>query len=121
MINFGHETEEPEFNKMIRKIIAKAGFGERAEITVFRREEDGSDYSVWKIAEDGVTRVLKKTSKREKDIYDAFLVSAEYGIHRRAQPAKMRPKIVDRRYGRTDLFAEYVLGKATASRHRSRL
>lgn len=79
MINFGHETEEPEFNKRIRKIIAKAGFGERAEITVFRREEDGSDYSVWKIAEDGVTRVLKKTSKREKDIYDAFLVSAECG------------------------------------------
>ena len=79
MINFGHETEEPGFNKRIRKIIAKAGFGERAETTVFRREEDGSDYSVWKIAEDGVTRVLKKTSKRENDIYDAFLVSAECG------------------------------------------
>ena len=79
MINYGHETEELALKKRIREIIAKAGFGERAEITVFKREEDGSDYSVWKIAEDGVTRVLKKTSKRETDIYDAFLASAECG------------------------------------------
>lgn len=82
MINYGHETEELELKKRIREIIAKAGFGERAEITTFRREEDDSDYSVWKIAEHGVTRVLKKTSKREQDIYDAFLASAECGSPR---------------------------------------
>lgn len=82
MINYGHETEELALKKRIREIIAKAGFGERAGITVFRREEDGSDYAVWKIAEDGVTRVLKKTSKREQDIYDVFLASAECGAPR---------------------------------------
>ena len=82
MINFGHETEELELKKKIREIIAKEGFGELAEITAFKREEDDSDYAVWKIAEDGVTRVLKKTSKREQDIYDAFLASAEYGAPR---------------------------------------
>lgn len=66
MINFGRETLE--FKKKIRKIIAKMGFGERAEITAFKHEEDGLDYAVWKIAEGTVTRVLKKTSKQEPDV-----------------------------------------------------
>ena len=48
MINFGHKTEELEFKKHIgipslRNIIAKMGFGERAEITAFKHEEDDSD------------------------------------------------------------------------------
>ncbi len=82
MTNIGHETEELEFKKKIRKIIAKMGFGERAEITAFKHEEDDSDYAVWKVTEGAVARVLKKTSKRELDIYDAFFASAEYGAPR---------------------------------------
>ena len=82
MINFGHEAEELEFKKKIRKIIAKTGFGERAEITAFKHEEDDSDYAVWKITEGTVTRVLKKTSKRELDVYEAFLTSADCGAPR---------------------------------------
>lgn len=82
MTIFGHETEELEFKKKIRKIISIMGFGERAEITTFKHEEDDSDYAVWKIAEGTVTRALKKTSKRELDVYDAFLTSAERGAPR---------------------------------------
>ncbi len=66
----------------IREIIAKMGFGEQAEVTAFKHEEDGSDYAVWKIEEGGVTRVLKKTKKQEMDVYDAFLVSTECGVPR---------------------------------------
>ena len=80
MMNFGRETLE--FKKKIRKIIAKMGFGERAEITAFKHEEDGLDYAVWKIADGTVTRVLKKTSKQELDVYAAFLASAECGAPR---------------------------------------
>lgn len=58
------------------------GFGEQAEVTAFKHEEDGSDYAVWKIEEGGVTRVLKKTKKQEMDVYDAFLVSTECGVPR---------------------------------------
>lgn len=82
MTNIGHETEELEFKKKIRKILAKMGFGERAEITAFKHEEDDSDYAVWKITEGAVARVLKKTSKRELDIYDAFFAPTEYGAPR---------------------------------------
>jgi len=58
------------------------GFGEQAEVTAFKHEEDGSDYAVWKIEEGGITRVLKKTSKQELDVYDAFLVPTECGVPR---------------------------------------
>ena len=64
MINFGHKPDELELKKRIRKKISEIGFGEQAEITAFKREEDDSYYAVWKIEEGGVTRVLKKTSKR---------------------------------------------------------
>lgn len=63
----------------IKEIIAKMGFGEQAEVTVFKHEEDDSDYAVWKVEEGGVARVLKKTSRQELDVYDAFLASAECG------------------------------------------
>ena len=66
----------------IKEIIAKMGFGEQAEVTVFKHEEDDSDYAVWKIEEGGVTRVLKKTSRQEPDVYNAFLASAECGAPR---------------------------------------
>lgn len=66
----------------IREIITKMGFGEQAEVTVFKHEEDDSDYAVWKIEEGGVTRVLKKTGKQELDVYDAFLASVECGSPR---------------------------------------
>ncbi len=66
----------------IREIITKMGFGEQAEVTVFKHEEDDSDYAVWKIEEGGVTRVLKKAGKQELDVYDAFLASAECGAPR---------------------------------------
>lgn len=66
----------------IKEIIAKMGFGEQAEVTVFKHEEDDSDYAVWKIEEDGVARVLKKTSRQEPDVYNAFLASAECGAPR---------------------------------------
>ena len=82
MTNIGHETEELEFKKKIRKIIAKMGFDERAEITAFKHEEDDSDYAVWKITEGAVARALKKTNKQELDVYDAFLISAECGAPR---------------------------------------
>ena len=58
------------------------GFGERAEITAFKHEEDDSDYAVWKITEGTITRALKKTNKHELDVYDAFLISAECGAPR---------------------------------------
>ena len=66
----------------IREIIAKTGFGEQAEVTAFKHEEDDSDYAVWKIEEGGVTRVLKKISKQELDVYDAFLASTKCGVPR---------------------------------------
>lgn len=66
----------------IREIIAKMGFGEQAEVTAFKHEEDDSDYAVWKIEEGGVTRVLKKARKQELDVYNAFLASAECGVPR---------------------------------------
>lgn len=66
----------------IKEIIAKMGFGEQAEVTVFKHEEDDSEYAVWKIEEGSVTRVLKKTNKQELDVYDAFLASAECGAPR---------------------------------------
>lgn len=64
----------------IREIITKMGFGNQAVITAFKHEEDDSDYVVWKIEDGNVTRVLKKTSKQELDIYDTFLSSAEWGV-----------------------------------------
>lgn len=33
----------------IKEVITKMGFGEQAEITAFKHEEDDSDYAVWKI------------------------------------------------------------------------
>lgn len=66
----------------IKEIIAKMGFGEQAEVTVFKHEEDDSDYAVWKVEEGGVARVLKKTSRQELDVYDVFLASAECGAPR---------------------------------------
>lgn len=66
----------------IREVIAKMGFGEQAELTAFKHEEDDSEYAVWKIQEDSVIRVLKKTSRQELDVYDAFLASAGCGAPR---------------------------------------
>lgn len=64
----------------IREIITKMGFGNQAVITAFKHEDDDSDYAVWKIEDGNVTRVLKKTSKQELDIYDTFLSFAKLGV-----------------------------------------
>lgn len=66
----------------IREIITKMGFGNQAVITAFKHEDDDSDYAVWKIEDGNVTRVLKKTSKQELDIYDTFLSFAKLGVPR---------------------------------------
>lgn len=66
----------------IRDIITKMGFGNQAVITAFKHEDDDSDYEVWKIEDGNVTRVLKKTSKQELDIYDTFLSFAKLGVPR---------------------------------------
>ena len=58
------------------------GFGNQAVITAFKHEDDDSDYAVWKIEDGNVTRVLKKTSKQELDIYDTFLSFAKLGVPR---------------------------------------
>lgn len=66
----------------IREIITKMGFGNQTVITAFKHEDDDSDYAVWKIEDGNVTRVLKKTSKQELDIYDTFLSFAKLGVPR---------------------------------------
>lgn len=38
----------------------------------FRAEEDGRDYSVWKLQTDRGTTVLKKTEPRERAVYETF-------------------------------------------------
>lgn len=38
----------------------------------FRAEEDGSEYSVWKISTNGAPLVLKKIQPREKEVYQHF-------------------------------------------------
>ncbi len=66
----------------IREMLAQMGFSEQANVTTFKREEDGTDYDVWKIEEANTAYVLKKTSERELSVYDTFLKSAEYGVPR---------------------------------------
>ncbi len=66
----------------IREILSQMGFGEQAKVTTVKREEDGTDYDVWKIEDNNIAYVLKKTSERELSVYNTFLTSAEYGAPR---------------------------------------
>lgn len=56
----------------IEKILERMGvFG--AEISVFKNEEDGEEYAVWKVSTAENTFVLKKAKEFELEIYDKFL------------------------------------------------
>lgn len=98
----------------IKEILAQMCLSEQAEATPFKSAEDGTDYAVWKINDGNTAYVLKKASEQELSVYNTFLASAEravphlykslnycgelffaYGIHRRARPAEVRPRIAD--------------------------
>lgn len=66
----------------IREVLAQMGFSEQAKVTTVKREEDGTDYGVWKIENDSIVCVLKKASEQELSVYDTFLKPVEYGVPR---------------------------------------
>lgn len=63
------------------KILAQMGM-DGAEVSVFQREEDGSDYEVWKVSAGGRDCVLKKAKGHELAVYSAFFSSDTQGAPR---------------------------------------
>ena len=59
--------------------LLKPDIGEDVDISPFKNDEDGADYSVWRVTLDGEAFVLKKAKEREIEIYSAFLAGQVKG------------------------------------------
>ena len=94
-------------------ILELMGFDpEEAEVTVFKNEEDGEDYAVWKIISGGESFVLKEAKKYETEIYEAFLKNISGPV-----PKLYKTANAD---GKTYILMEFIEGKSILNCTRKR-
>ena len=89
----------------MERILAALGFqpGEVREVEPFRSEEDGEEYSVWKLTAGERTYVLKEAKEYEQAVYTTFL-SGENGFAPRLYG-------VTEQAGKAYLLMEYIPGE----------
>ena len=89
----------------MERILAALGFrpGEVTDAKAFRSEEDGEEYSVWKLTAGELTYVLKEAKEYEQAVYTTFL-SGETGFAPRLYG-------VTEQAGKAYLLMEYVPGE----------
>lgn len=86
-------------------ILSRLGFGpgEVTDISPFRNEEDGEEYSVWKMTAGDRIYVLKQAKEYEEEVYTTFL-SGDTGYAPRLYG-------VTERDGKAYLLTEYISGE----------
>lgn len=98
---------------MVRNVLRKMEFEPEIQAVVpFLREEDSTPYQVWKIGTAQGDYVLKKTSPREKEVYEAFLSGCNYA-----------PRLYGswQEQGETWLLMEYIPGETMSHCTREKL